>query len=368
MNPRERILAAINHRPVDRVPTDMWATGEVQELLFSHFNINVGGSQPLKGIGLNGGELTRSPEAILKLWDILGVDGIFSLSPPYIGPDLEQSGDVVFDEWGFGYRMHFYEGGQYQEQKIYPMKDFTSIDELNSYRWPDPDWYDYDAIPGLIEQCGGRAVCCGYYAPFTYHQYLRGLENNLMDPYMDEEFTHLLLTRLCEFFDEYHQRCFDAAPGLIDLTQVTDDWGSQTGLISSPDIFHKFYKESMGKAISNAHRNGLKVLHHNDGDCRPLLDDIVDMGIDVLNPIQWRCGDWDLQNLKSRYGNQVCFHSALDNQITLPLGSAQDVKDESTMLVETLGADGTGFILGPCHNIQINTPLENILALYSSVR
>lgn len=124
----------------------------------------------------------------------------------------------------------------------------------------------------------------------------------------------------------------------------------------------------MKKAIGNAHRNGIKVLHHNDGDCRPLLDDIVTMGIDVLNPIQWRCGDWDLPGLKQKYGDNICFHSALDNQITLPLGSVQDVEKEVTVLVETLGGDGTGFILGPCHNIQINTPLENILALYDSVR
>lgn len=93
----------------------------------------------MKGIGLNGGELTRSPEAILKLWDILGVEGIFSLSPPYIGPVIEQSGDVVFNEWGFGYRMHFYKGGQYLEQIIYPMKDFTTLEELNSYCYPGPD-------------------------------------------------------------------------------------------------------------------------------------------------------------------------------------------------------------------------------------
>jgi uroporphyrinogen decarboxylase len=110
------------------------------------------------------------------------------------------------------------------------------------------------------------------------------------------------------------------------------------------------------------------VFHHDDGDCRTLLPALVEMGIDVLNPIQWRCGDWDLRALKRDYGGHFCFHSAVDNQQTLPFGSPDDIRAEVRMLVETLGSDGTGFIIAPCHNLQANTSVENIVALYEAAR
>ena len=90
------------------------------------------------------------------------------------------------------------------------------------------------------------------------------------------------------------------------------------------------------------------------------------MGIDILNPIQWRCGDWDLAQLKADYGASICFHSAVDNQRTLPFGTAHDVHDEVRHLIATLGSDRTGFIIGPCHNLQALTPTENIIALYEA--
>jgi uroporphyrinogen decarboxylase len=122
------------------------------------------------------------------------------------------------------------------------------------------------------------------------------------------------------------------------------------------------------RAIDLAKSYGLYVFHHDDGDCRPLLPRLVEMGIDILNPIQWRCGDWDLVALKEQYGKQLCFHSAVDNQQTLPFGTPDDVRAEVKYLVETLGCDGTGFIIGPCHNLQAVSPVENILAMYEAAR
>ncbi len=111
----------------------------------------------------------------------------------------------------------------------------------------------------------------------------------------------------------------------------------------------------------------INVFHHNDGDCRQLIPPLVEMGIDILNPIQWSCGGWNLAELKRMYGKDVCFHSSVDNQYTLPFGTPADVQKEVRHLIETLGSDGTGFILGPCHNLQSNTSVDNILALYESI-
>ena len=152
----------------------------------------------------------------------------------------------------------------------------------------------------------------------------------------------------------------------MDTTQVTDDFGSQFGLLISPQVFDEFYRAPIQRAIDLAKSYGLIVFHHDDGDMRPLLPTLVSMGIDVLNPIQWRCGDWDLAALKAKFGAQLCFHGAVDNQQTLPFSTPEDVRAEVKHLVATLGSDGTGLIVGPCHNLQANTSVENIIAMYEA--
>jgi uroporphyrinogen decarboxylase len=375
MNHRERILAAIRHQPLDRVPTDMWATPEVQEALLAHFGITQRADEGVEasrrkfgGVGLLGGALACDVALLLELWDRLDVDGILAVAPPYIGPALQDIGDVSMNEWGVGVREQRYGTGTYSEQVIYPLAGAETIADLEAYRWPDPDWYDYAALPGLVARCGGRAICCGYTAPFYFHNMLRGLELSLMDPILRPEFTRHFLTQFSDFFTEHHRRCFEALRGKVDMTQVTDDFGSQHGLLISPRIFDQFYRAPLQRGIDLAKSHGLIVFHHDDGDMRALLPRLVEIGIDILNPIQWRCGDWDLQALKEQVGQRLCFHSAVDNQQTLPFGTPADVRAEVKHLIETLAGDRTGFILGPCHNLQAVSPLENILAMYEAAR
>ncbi len=368
MNHRERILAAVHHEPVDRVPTDIWATPEVQERLFAHFGIKSGLSASPQGISLLGGKLSRDAEAILELFDKLDIDGILNIAPPYIGPKPHIEADYWENEWGMGFRRQPYATGSYEEQVHYPLAQAETIADLEAYRWPDPDWYDYNALPRLAAQCEGRAICCGYTAVFYYHNLLRGLELSLMDPILRPEFTHYLIQRLSDFFTEYHRRCYEAGHGFIDITQVTDDFGSQHGLLIGPRVFDEFYRAPIQRAINLAKSYGLIVFHHDDGDMRPLLPTLADMGIDVLNPIQWRCGNWDLVMLKAEYGQRLCFHSAVDNQQTLPFGTPEDVQAEVRRLIATLASDRTGFIIGPCHNLQPVTPVENIITLYEAAR
>ncbi|MHB0856768.1 MAG: uroporphyrinogen decarboxylase family protein [Anaerolineae bacterium] len=344
MNHRERILAAIRHEPVDRLPTDLWATPEVFARLFEHFGVH----------------------GIPALYDRLHIDGIIIIRPPYIGPAPRREGDYWEDEWGRGYRLQSYGTGAYAEQARYPLAEAETIADLEAYAWPSPDWYDYAALPGLAAQYPERAIECGYCALFFYYATLRGLENALSDPLVRPEFTHHLIERLSEFKTAYHQRCFEAGRGVIDITEVTDDWGSQRGLLVSRRIFEAFYRQPTQRGIDLAQAYGLHIFHHDDGDMRPLLPDLVGMGIQILNPIQWRCGDWDLVDLKARYGDRLCFHGGVDNQITLPFGTPDDVRAEVRGLIGTLGCDGTGYIIAPCHNLQPNTSLENILALYET--
>lgn len=233
MTHRERVLAAVHHQPVDRIPTDMWATPEVQEMLFDHFNISAGKESKTDTIGLLGGYLSRGVEALLELWD----------------KQVTKDG-ILYTEWGFGYKAIDYGRGVYDEQVVFPLD--------------------------------GRAVSCGYLAVFTFHQYLRGLELNLTDPMMMPEFTQVLIQKITDFYLEYLERCFIAGKGRIDFTQVTDDWGSQKGLLSSIDIFNDFYRTAMQRGIDLAKSYNINVFHHDDGDCRQLIPTLVDMGIDNI--------------------------------------------------------------------------------------
>jgi uroporphyrinogen decarboxylase len=266
------------------------------------------------------------------------------------------------------FEVQSYNGGFYWEQSHFPLADAETIADLKAFPWPNPDWFDYNA---LEKQCeilteSERAIEVGYTAVFFYHNMLRGLENSLMDPLLRSDFTHYLLQCISDFFTEYHRRCFEAAGNYIDITQVTDDWGSQNGLLTSPDVFEKFYRTHTQRGINLAKSFDIHVFHHDDGDMRPLLPRLIKMGIEILNSIQWRCGNWDLAALKTEFGDLICFHGGVDNQQTLPFGSPDEVRIETIHMIETLASDQKGFILAPCHNIQANTPIENILAVYET--
>jgi uroporphyrinogen decarboxylase len=347
LSSRDRVLAAIRRQPVDRVPTDYWGTAEITDKLYRHLGCD-----------------TRQ-----ALYDCLGIDGIPGAAPPYVGPPLpdpEAAGTEVFQAWGIRFKQQHYEGGVYWEQAYNPLAGAETLSDLQSYRWPDPDWFDYSALPDLCAQYPDRAVQVGYTAVFYLHNMLRGLQLSLMDPLLRPEFTHYLVARISEWFTEYHQRCFQAAQGCVDVTQVTDDWGSQHGLLVSPRVFEEFYRAPTQRAIDLAKSYGILVFHHDDGDMRPLLPTLAEMGIDTLNPIQWRCGDWDLGALKRDFGGQLCFHGGIDNQHTLPHGTPDEVRAEVQRLIESLATDGTGYILAPCHNIQSITPVENVVAMYET--
>ena len=342
MNSRERMLAAINRQPLDRIPTDIWATGEVWAKLRNHFGAN----SDIKAA--------------------LHIDAFAGAAPAYIGPALPQAApDETVNFWGIRTRRVPHEGGAYDEQSFYPLAGARTIDDLNAYAWPDAGWFDYAGMRAQIEAAGKtRAVQCGYMAPFYYHNLLRGLEQSLMDLFLEPEFTHFLVGRITDFFLDYHRRMFTACAGLIDVAQVTDDLGSQTGPLISMELYREFYAPHHKRCIDLCHEFGIKVLHHDDGSCRPFLPLLLDMGIDILNPVQWTCPGMEMRELKAEFGKRVCFHGAVENQRILPFGTPAEVRAEVRHCIDALAADGTGYILAPCHNLQVNTPVANIVAMY----
>src|ERR1035437_2573381 len=166
MNSRERILAAIRHQPLDRVPTDIWATWEVWQKLAAHF-----------GPG----------EDILAR---LHIDGMAGIGPRYIGPSppVLAEGESA-DFWGIRSRRIDYGSGAYWETSYHPLAQAQTVADLNAYTWPSPDWFDYSARRAQAEAARRtRVVQCGYMAPLYYHTLLRGMETALVDPLLEPEF------------------------------------------------------------------------------------------------------------------------------------------------------------------------------------
>jgi uroporphyrinogen decarboxylase len=132
----------------------------------------------------------------------------------------------------------------------------------------------------------------------------------------------------------------------------------------SPRAFRRFIKPWLKRMIDLAHTRGARVFHHDDGAIRPLLPDLIEMGIDVLNPIQWRCRGMNRESLAADFGSSVVFHGGVDNQFTLPFGKPEDVREQ---VLENIRIFGRGHIVSPCHYIQVNTPTENVVAMYRAV-
>ena len=343
MNSRERVLAAFDRQPVDRVPTDIWATPEAWTRLGDHF----------------GGDAAHVRAA-------LHIDGLVTIGPAYVGPALPAApaGESV-DFWGMRRRRTPHAGGTYDEQVHWPLAAARRIADLDDYPWPRTDWFDYTRMRAQAEAARQtHAVQCGYMAPFYYHNLLRGLEQSLIDPLEDSGFTHAFLERLGAFFYEHHRRMFTECAGLIDVAQVTDDLGAQTGPLIGLPTYREFYAPWHRRFIDLCHEFDIRVLHHDDGSIRLFLPDLVDMGIDVLNPVQWVCPGMDMDELKAEFGDRIAFHGGVENQRILPFGTVQEVRAEVRHCIDALASDGTGFVLAPCHNLQGNTPLDNILAMY----
>ncbi|MEI8196713.1 MAG: uroporphyrinogen decarboxylase family protein [Phycisphaerae bacterium] len=344
MTPRERMIAAITHQPVDRVPTDLWAQPKVYAKLREHFGANA------------------------NLWAKLRIDGIPYVRPKYVGPPRSEAPEgCITDHWGICHRRAGQQGGEgtQYEQLSWPLAEAQTIDDLETYNWPRLEWFDVSEMCPEAERLQEtHLVMCGYMAPFYYHSLLRGPARALADPVERPEFTHFFLDRLTETFLSIHRRYFETCRGLIDVAQVTDSFGGPQGPVLSLEIFREFYKPHLQRCIDLCHEFGLKVFHHDTGSIRPLLPELVELGIDILNPVAPDCPDMAPAQVKQEFGSKLCFHGGIDSQGALLRGTPAEVRQAVRASIDALAADHTGYILAPCECLAAQTPVDNIVALY----
>jgi uroporphyrinogen decarboxylase len=343
LTPRQRWLALLAGRSVDRIPTDYQSTPEVTARLLR--------------------DLPCATEA--DLWRKLHVDKRTYVEPVWKLP--HHPDDPQADMWGVRYQTVDYGTGAYQEPAYRPLAQAETVAEVHAHRWPDPDDFDYEVIHRTLEADDGYYPihsCC--YEPFLLYGYLRGLELSFEDLALRPELADAILGHIFEFYDEHQRRAFAAGRGRIDTTWVAEDLGSQTGPLLSLEMYRRFLLPNQIKMADLARSFGIHVMYHTDGAARLFLPDLIDrVGIEILNPIQWRCPGMERERLVADFGDRLIFHGSIDNQRTLPFGTVEDVAAEVRESVAIYG--GARWICAPCHNLQPVTPTENIVALYETI-
>jgi uroporphyrinogen decarboxylase len=184
-----------------------------------------------------------------------------------------------------------------------------------------------------------------------------------MDLVLNPDLVHYCLDQLFDFCYENTRRIYEQIPGQVTFSYVAEDLGAQENLLFSPEIIREFLLPRMKRMIDLAHEAGVYAFCHSDGAIRRIIPDLIEIGIDILNPIQWRCKGMVREELKRDFGTQVVLHGGVDNQYTLAFGNEDEVREEVMHNIDVLGADG-GYILAPCHNIQAVSPPENVAAMY----
>ena len=361
MTSRERVLEAIRRVEPDRVPVDVWLTREARARLMAHFGVD-DESAP-------GGLLDRVG------CDIRRIEG-----PRYVGRPLETRPDGSSEDlWGVWRRpvVASTAAGEarYMEVAEFPLAEARTVADVERYpKWPSPDDFDYSDVGRQAREAGreGHAVLfvgdrLNRAAQLKPAMYLRGVDRILMDMALEPRIAEAIFARVREFYAEYARRTLEAAEGAIDIFMTGDDFGQQSGMLMSPEMWRRFLAPGFGELVEIGKRAGAAVMHHSCGSIRPIIGDMIDLGLDVLNPIQPDTYDMDPRSLKAEFGARLAFHGSINIQRTLPFGTPEEVRAEVLDRVRALGPGG-GFIISTAHNIQADVPVENMLALFEAYR
>jgi uroporphyrinogen decarboxylase len=353
---KERVQIALDGKQPDRCPMQVSFTPEFAMRLSEHIGKEEGKSHNPHG----GGNTYRLERAI--------DNDVLITSVGWANSYYQSEADTYSDEWGIGWRSVPYTTpfgvGRYTEVSQRPLADTAAID---TYKGPDPTRPAlYEPARQLLRECGaeywitGATVCTVFETAWA----LRGLDQMLMDLALDPETAE----RILDIPVRYHLEAARRLVALgVDMIWTGDDVGTQAGMLIAPAMWRRFLKPLMARFFSElkAINPRLKIAYHSDGDVRPIIPDLIEIGLDVLNPVQPAC--MDPAALKRTYGSNLCFWGTIDEQLTLPFGTPADVKAEVKTRLSTVGRDG-GLIIGPTHHVQLDTPMENLMALLDGVR
>jgi len=358
MDSRERTFLSLDHQQPDRVPLDCWVSKGTKHKINSKMQL--------------------SYEDFLDKYDI---DLRYIEGPEYIGPPLQTERGLTKDIWGVSRKpvaVLVSDGTAtfkevYQEVLESPLNKCSRVEEIVKYpHWPSPDWFDYRCIEKQcdeIRNLGRVTVFMGdrlkRFAQFKPAMYLRGMSQIFFDLVELPEIVDSIFERILSFYIEYENRILEAARGKIDILVTGDDFGMQNGLMISPSMWKEMLEKRFSDYIKVAKDHGAKVMHHTCGSVYGIIEDFIDCGLDILQSIQPEASGMDPGRLKSDFGDRICFQGGISIQKILPFMDPADVRDHVASVFEQM-MPGGGYIAGTAHNIQADTSIENIAALFEA--
>jgi uroporphyrinogen decarboxylase len=339
MTPRERVLAALRHEQPDRVPRDFWAEPPTWNRLLAHAG------------------LQRKTE----LLDQLNVD-VRHLDPPAV-PEREVAEGVLQNFWGERFIQQATPWGPMRHDVKGALANARSFSDLEAFGWPTPECIDRSGLTEQCRQLEQHALVYGFADVWQRPALVRGWEEFFVDLIERPDWAHYLCRKFTDFYREDYMRAAEITRGRIDLYLLISDLGSQRGPLISMTMFREFVAPYLKEMIDCIHGLGGKVLFHSCGSIATFIPDLIELGVDVLDPIQPVSPAMQPEALKAAFGQKLCFHGGIDMQNLLPHGTPAEVRDEVRRCCGVLGAGG-GYILGPAHLFQPDVPTENVLAVY----
>lgn len=355
MKHRERVQMALNHERPDICPMQISFTPEFANRLKKDLGLSEDYTHNPHGGG-NTQELERLLEEDVLLTSVGWANSYYVDDKDYM------------DEWGIEWKNQAYQTkygtGKYTEIASHPLAD---VKKIGNYNPPDPNrpvlYLESDQIIRDYKKdywIVGVTVCTIFETAWA----LRGLEQLLVDMVSHPDIADHILDIPCNYHLIAAKKLVEMG---VDMIWLGDDIGAQNQLLISPKMWRRFLKPKMSNfiAVLKSINPDVKIAYHSDGFVLPLIPEFIEIGIDVLNPIQ--PASMDPAHIKKKFGSNICFWGSIDEQHTLPFGSPKDVHDEIITRLKTLGKDG-GLILAPTHHVQLDTPLENFWSMVTTIK
>lgn len=337
---KERVKTSIEWKEPDRVPIQFYATPEIHEELTKYF----------------GGR---------DIFEALGVD-FRSVSAVWRGATRNPQGEISYDIWGVGYRNQRYEFGTYAEACDLALARIKTMDDFSRYPWPDINDYDFSTIEEQCDQHKDFAICIGHAGmPDIVNGVSRGrgMEQVMMDIILEDEVGMAIIDTRVDFYYEYLKRGLEVARGKVDIVCLGEDCGIQDGRLVSPEIFEKIFVPRLQKFYDLAHQFGARAMMHSCGDTHEIMPTFIEMGLDILDAMQPEPKGMDPEMIRSICFGKLAFCGLISTQQTLPCKTVEECRAEARHRIDIIGKGG-GYIFAPAHQIQPDTPVENIIAIY----
>jgi uroporphyrinogen decarboxylase len=376
---RRRVETALAHREPDRVPYDLGGTilTGINQHAYRRLRRQLGLPETEIQLEDMHQQLALVHEDVKERLrvDVWGINPgkVPGAAPP---PWTEDGYHKIVDEWGIEWWMPV-EGGFYYDMRRHPLEHIDTLEGLKQFKFPDPlHPARFAGMAVRADELMNRrqvAYVLGRNAPGIWEiaLWMRGFENFFCDMVERPDFAEALMDIICEIKMKYWARALELLGPNVMMISEADDLASQNRCLCSPAMYRKFIKPRHTKLFAWIKKQAqvpVKIFYHSCGAVRPLIPDLIESGIDILNPVQVSAAGMDSKELKKDFGKDVTFYGGgVDTQRVLPRGTPQEVRDEVKRRVDDF-APGGGFIFNTVHNIQADVPPENIVAMWEALQ